>query len=372
MVKRSAESVAAKLNEWYSYIRKNKVEEAEFLKNEISSILDEMEENQDVLLYYSLLDFRHQIMLSYLKPESAGDVNNTLRQLEDKKDELTGMLDYYFYLFKGMYNLKQRDFLAAIACYKNAETKLKEVEDEIERAEFHLKIAEAYYYMHQTPFSMNYAIQALEIFKQHELYTIKRVQCRFIIGGNLLDVLNYDKAKEFFHEALVETKNLKEKDLHLQATAYFNLGLCCFYENDYENALENYSFAADIYEEQTSFFLPKVIFNLMRVRIKQSQLKKAKKLYDKGIDYAIRLKDSECQAKFMLFKAIYLQYDEQLIIESIQFFESKNLYSDLEELSLDIANYYNENQNFDKANTYYQKAIFARQQIQKGECLYEI
>ncbi|MGG3625572.1 Rap family tetratricopeptide repeat protein [Bacillus gobiensis] len=372
MIKRSAESVAAMLNEWYSYIRKNKVEEAEFLKNEIFSILDEMEENQDVLLYYSLLDFRHQIMLSYLKPESAGDVNNRLKQLEDKKDELTGLLDYYFYFFKGMYHLKQRDYLTAIGCYKNAETKLKEVKDEIERAEFHLKIAEAYYYMQQTPFSMNYAMQALEIFKQYDLYTIKRVQCRFIIGGNLIDVLNYDKAKEFFREALMETKNLKEKDLHLQATAYFNLGLCSFYENDYENALENYLFAADIYEEQTSFFLPKVFLNLMRVRIKQNQFKEAENLYEKGIDYAIRLKDEECHAKFMLFKATYLQYDEQLIIESFQYFESKNLFSDLEELSLDVANYYTENQNFDKANSYYRKAIFARQQIQKGECHYEI
>jgi tetratricopeptide (TPR) repeat protein len=372
MIKRSAESVAAKLNEWYSFIRKNKVEEAEYLKNEIFLILDEMEENQDVLLYYSLLDFRHQIMLSYLKPESAGDVNHSLRQLEDKKDDLTGLLDYYFYLFKGMYNLKQRDFLTAIACYKNAESKLKEVKDEIERAEFHLKIAEAYYYMNQTPFSMNYAIQALEIFKQHDLYTIKRVQTRFIIGGNFLDIMNYDKAKEFFHEALLETRNLQEKDHHLQATAYFNLGLCCFYEKDYENAMENYTHAAKIYEEQTSFFMPKVYFNIMRVWIKQKQWNEARSCYEKGIDYALRLKDAECQAKFTLFKATYLQYDEELINESIQYFEAKNLFSDLEELSLDVANYYNEIKNFDKANTFYKKAIFARQQIQKGECLYEI
>ena len=36
--------VASKMNEWYSMIRENKVTDAEFLRDEIQSEIDEMDE----------------------------------------------------------------------------------------------------------------------------------------------------------------------------------------------------------------------------------------------------------------------------------------------------------------------------------------
>ncbi|TWL17192.1 Response regulator aspartate phosphatase A [Bacillus licheniformis] len=64
-----SEYVARKLNDWYNAIRKNQIAASESLKAEILNDFQDMEENQDVLLYYSLLEFRHKLMLSYLKPK---------------------------------------------------------------------------------------------------------------------------------------------------------------------------------------------------------------------------------------------------------------------------------------------------------------
>lgn len=80
--------VASKMNEWYSMIRENKVTDAEFLKAEIQREIDEMEEDQTVLAYYSLIDLRHKIMLKDLKPNQAIDIKDSLKEIELKKKRL--------------------------------------------------------------------------------------------------------------------------------------------------------------------------------------------------------------------------------------------------------------------------------------------
>ncbi|WP_326977937.1 hypothetical protein [Bacillus inaquosorum] len=54
------EILISKLNSWYTTIKKNMIEEAQKKKSEIESHLEEVEIKQDVLLYYQLLDFRHE------------------------------------------------------------------------------------------------------------------------------------------------------------------------------------------------------------------------------------------------------------------------------------------------------------------------
>ncbi|MDI3410083.1 hypothetical protein QKW52_05155 [Bacillus sonorensis] len=80
-----SENVAIKINDWYSMIRRNQVTDAEFIKAEIQQELEEMEENQTVLLYYSLIDFRHNLMLRDLKPNDAIDISDSLSSIETKK-----------------------------------------------------------------------------------------------------------------------------------------------------------------------------------------------------------------------------------------------------------------------------------------------
>ncbi len=66
-----------------------------------------MEENQDALLYYQLLEFRHEIMLSYMESKEIDDLNSayeTIKEIEEQ-GQLTGMLEYYYYFLKICMNL---------------------------------------------------------------------------------------------------------------------------------------------------------------------------------------------------------------------------------------------------------------------------
>lgn len=47
-------------------------------------MLDHMEENQDLLLYFSLMEFRHKLMLDYLNPLENGKERANFKELAMK------------------------------------------------------------------------------------------------------------------------------------------------------------------------------------------------------------------------------------------------------------------------------------------------
>lgn len=79
-----------------------------------------MEENQDALLYYQLLEFRQELMLSYMKSKEIEDLHNAYETIKEigKLGQLTGMLEYYFYFFKGMYDFRRKELTTAISVYQ--------------------------------------------------------------------------------------------------------------------------------------------------------------------------------------------------------------------------------------------------------------
>lgn len=133
--------ITQKLNDWYTLIKNDRVEQAEHIRKEVEKELVNMEENQDALLYYQLLEFRHEIMLSCMESKRIDDLDSayeTIKEMEEQ-GQLTGMLEYYYFFFTGMYEFRRKELTTAISAYRIAETKLSEVEDEIEKAEFFSK-----------------------------------------------------------------------------------------------------------------------------------------------------------------------------------------------------------------------------------------
>lgn len=63
MSKVASEVVGGVLNELHLAIKKHDIEKAESLFEQAKATFDEMEENQDVLIYFSLLEERYRMML---------------------------------------------------------------------------------------------------------------------------------------------------------------------------------------------------------------------------------------------------------------------------------------------------------------------
>ncbi|MCY9089357.1 MULTISPECIES: response regulator aspartate phosphatase RapI [Bacillus mojavensis subgroup] len=364
--------VTKKLNDWYTSIKNDQVGQAEIIKTEVEKELLNMEENQDALLYYQLLDFRHEIMLSYMKSKEIENLHNayeTIKEIE-KQGQLTGMLEYYFYFFKGMYEFRRKELTTAISAYRIAESKLSEVEDEIEKAEFFFKVSYVYYYMKQTYFSMNYANRALKIFREYEEYAVQTVRCQFIVAGNLIDSLEYERALEQFLNSL---EIAKESNIdHLIAMSHMNIGICYDELKEYKKASQHLILALEIFEKSKHSFLTKTLFTLTYVEAKQQNYDVALTYFRKGRFIADKSDDKEYSAKFKILEGLFFSDGEtQLIKSAFSYLASRKMFADVENFSIEVADYFHEQGNLMLSNEYYRMSIEARRKIKKGEIINE-
>ncbi|MFB4185441.1 Rap family tetratricopeptide repeat protein [Bacillus velezensis] len=364
--------VTKKLNAWYMAIKSDLVDEAERIKVEAEAELANMEENQDALLYYQLLEFRHEIMLSYMKSKNMDSLENayeTLREIESQ-GQLTGMLEYYFYFFMGMYEFRRKELTTAISAYRIAEKKLFEVEDEIERAEFFFKVAHVYYYMKQTYFSLNYANRALKIFKQYDAYAVQTIRCQNIIAGNLIDSLDYERALDVFRDTLRIAESVGAD--YLIGMSQMNIGICYDYIGEYEKAAEYLQTSLEFFEKTEHVFLTKTLFNIVNVKTKQKALVEALPYLKKGQSVAKKYGDSEYDAKFKIIEGLYFSDDEySLIEEAFSYLNEKRMFGDIENFAIRVADYFYEKGDLSRSNEYYRLSIEARRKIKKGEIINE-
>lgn len=185
------------------YIRRFSIPDAEYLRREIKEELAGLEDDQDLHLYYSLMEFRHNLMLEYLEPlESRRMKNNRdyricsrilIKSRPGWPDVLIIILIFSGDVWAGMPWISFSD-----SVFKKAEYKLDFVKDCIEKAEFYFKMSESYYYMKQTYFSMDYARQAYKIYHKQEAYNIRVLQCHSLFATNFLDLKQYDEAIQHF------------------------------------------------------------------------------------------------------------------------------------------------------------------------------
>ncbi|MCY8504905.1 Rap family tetratricopeptide repeat protein [Bacillus atrophaeus] len=366
----SYDLVISKLNSWYTTIKKNMIDDAEKMKSEIEFLLQDIQENQDILLYYQLLEFRHELMLIYLKSKDVEDVQATYEILKEKEGSLTNMLEYYYFFFVGMYEFRRKELESAISAYNMAETKLSEVEDELERAEFYFKVSEVYYYMKQTYFSLNYAKRAIKIYRKYNIDDERILHCRFIVAGNLIDTLNYENAIHELVRGLRDAKRIGKK--YLIATFHMNLGIVYRGINKYNLSVLFLRNALAVFQEENHIFMCKTLFNLSHVLAQKGEADKALLYFEKGNMIALWNKDYEYQAKFKLLKGLYFSNEDvSLINEALDYFESKKLFADIEEYAKEVADFFYQKGKSSLANEYYRKVIAARNEIRKGEIIHE-
>ena len=364
--------VATKMNHWYIALKNNWIKKAEEMKEQVEKEIEVMEENQDAVVYYQLLKFRHGLMLDYLCPDGMRDID---KQYEDLKvvrenEKLTGMLEYYYNFFAGMYHFREKELILAMKYYKDAETQLNSFDcDEVAQAEFFVKLSGVYYYMKQTYFSMYYANRAYKLYLKYPTYGQRRVQCQFLISGNWLDKMYPEKALYHTGKALEDAKKLKIE--YLIGSSHLNTGICYNQLEELDKADDHFRKAVKLYKNEKHSYLPKALFNLSHVKAKQEKWIDAEDLYFEGKEMAEKFGDYEFLTKLKMINGVYLSFDLDSVKESFEFFEKKSMYADIEEYGVTVAEFLERKDMLHDSIEFYRRVVDARRQIQRRDMINE-
>ncbi|MGG1240707.1 hypothetical protein ABE210_20650 [Bacillus sonorensis] len=175
------EKIGNMLNEWYKSLKENKLTKASEWRKVIEMLLPQIKENRHLSHYFELLDSRFTQLTEHFNRSG-----HVLQEgVHTKTDH---MLQYYFYFFSGMYQFDQKNFLKAIDFFRITEQKLANIDDEIEKAEFHYHLSIVYYKIRQNYFSLSHAEKAFDSFKAHGSYLAKTLKCEMVIAANEADL----------------------------------------------------------------------------------------------------------------------------------------------------------------------------------------
>ncbi|UOY88647.1 Rap family tetratricopeptide repeat protein [Bacillus glycinifermentans] len=359
-VKIASEQVANMLNQWYGQIKQQDIHSAKIMRSEIEETMKNMEQDQNVLLYFNMIDSRYKLLLENYT-ESGSLLKSLKNQTEENKTD--DMLQYYFYFFSGLYEFYVKNFTKAINFYRIAESKLHKIPDEIENAEFHYQVAIAYYKIKQHFFSLNHIEKALASFKAYEEYSNRAIKSTMVLAANYVDLYRFDEAIKLYKQA-VEKARITE-DAFSESLAYFNLGVCYERLDHFSEAMEYLQKAIDIPENRQSVSAIRTMYMLSRVLYKTNSLDEARAWYQKSLSKAEEAADFEYKAKLQIIYSLYDQHDSACLDEGLEQLKNKKLWSDVAELTSLAAYHYKKEGDIHNSAKYFEQACHAKDQILK-------
>lgn len=183
-----------------------------------------------------------------------------------------------------------KSYTNAINYYKLAEDKLRKIPDQIENAEFHYKLAIAYYQIKQNFFSLNHAKTALKTFKTHDDYIQKAISSEMLIAANKLDLFHFDEAEKHYKQALKDAEQIQHNILigmahHNLGLSYVSRDLLALAEKHFKEALVLKEHEESVYGIHSMFELTHVLYKLGLLRKRATGMKKdfpVRKKQEKG------------------------------------------------------------------------------------------
>ncbi|KIZ53616.1 tetratricopeptide repeat protein [Bacillus safensis] len=344
--------VAKMIGDWYGYIKKQDILKAENKRKEIVIAFENMEEDQNVLLYFNLIDSRYKMLAQEF--EGSKDI---LKQIDiEEKQKTDDMIQYYCFFFNGMYEFYKKRFSDAINYYHIAETRLRNIPDDLERAEFNYQLSIAYYEIAQNHFSINHAKKALESFKSADLQESRVATTLMVIASNKMDLNQFVQAESTYKDAINLAAESKV-DLP-QALGYFNLGICYERQGKLQQALECLQnvFSVELKKPhkplymRTNYMLARVLFQLD---------KKAEGLdaHNESLMLANELADNAYIAKLNIIHLIYVTDDEIQLDAALDVLKNQKLWTDAAELSIMAARFYKKQDNYKLASKYFDEGL---------------
>ncbi|EOO11278.1 Rap family tetratricopeptide repeat protein [Bacillus cereus] len=346
------EKITQLLNEWYVEIRARRIGQAHRLKEEIDKQIDNVEEDQNLLLYYSLLDFRFQYVIDNLAVSA-----NSFDKIEKFEIPTKNFLTYYYHFFKSIHASSIGNYLIAKEHFEKAETLLELIPDEIEKAEFYYKLGAFHYDIYESLNSVKYTAKAKVIFEQRENYERNVGFCENLLGMACTNLREWVLAEEHLVKAMDIFQKLNEEKFILMVR--HNLGLLYAGQNMSELAIR---YLSEVSEKKPNHF--KAIFIEAREYLKLGQHDTSATLIAKGRQLCVELGNEEYCHHFEILNAlngnVFAEEFEGIVLAGVSYFEKEELYEYIQEYAEQLATRFYQENNDSKASKYFYLSSQAR------------
>lgn len=352
--------LASLLNDWNMEIKKDHADEAERLFVKAKQAVEEIDD-ADILMYYSLLEKRHHILMYNLRGQKGNVSKKSIEGHYGKKDDdLSNRLAYYFDFYEGVYEQHQGNYDVALQMYQSAEKLLDKIPSEIERADFDFKVAWLYYRLSHIMLSLSYIRRALHAYKRHKQYERRTALSYSLIAANLTEIGRYEEALENYR--LAEEVLTSEEDDFMLAQHHHNVAILYSFWHKPKQSIRHLEKALSHQEYYDSDFFFHSTYLISRELCVISEKQRASQYIEAA--YA-RIKDTSqevFQLKIGIVHDLYLTNVPQRfqqIDEKLRKLEEKNEYHELKELSRFAAKYCEKQALYEQAVFYLNKSLEA-------------
>lgn len=317
------------LNDWYVEMRARNVGDARSIKEKLElqfspSINDEITvQDEELLLYYALLDFRYSHLVDNLRISK-----DSFNKIESFSKPLEGFLAYYYHFFKAIYFSEIGNFNDAREEYEKADNLLKFVPDKLEKAEFYYKLSTYYYYTQQALLAVKYASKAKDIFSNYDGNEINKAFCDNVLGLACTYLQEWELAEEHFAAAMDQFQKIGEERFILMTR--HNLGWLYAKQNLSDLSLR---YLSEVVEKSPNHY--KAIYVKAKEHFKLGQMEEANELIERGLKISYDLQQEEYQHRNMILKALNNNYSveklEDTILTGITYFDREELYDNVQD-----------------------------------------
>lgn len=353
------EQITKLFNDWYLAMLKQDVSQAANLKHEIEEKKLNFEEDENLALYYSLLDFRFKVLTDGLSI-----TKDSFNKIDSYAISPNHQLSYYYHLFKAIHATLTTNYNLAGEHYEHAEKLLVNVSDKLEEAEYNYRFAIFNQHFYKPIDAIQYANKAREIFFMYRDYEKNVASCESVIGASCVQLRQYEQAEEHYNSAINILQKQNEESLLLRVRN--NLGWLYANQNLSTLAIRHLS---EVTTKMPTHF--KAIFLQAREHSKLGEINIASELIKKGLKICTELNNEEYMLHFKILESLNNNEStedlEKIILEGIAYFDKESLYNYTQEYLEKLAvKLYDEN-NHMKASEYFHKALQAKEKtFEKG------
>jgi len=295
----------------------------------------------------------------YLITETEVEIlKNLMIALAQMKEKFDDRQQFIFNTNCGFYYYLIKDHKLALSYFEKALDQITKFHlHEWELADFYHALSMSYLSDNHLLNTIEYSTKSLNYYKDNLIFN-RAIDCYIVIGIAYKHNLNFKNAEENFLFAKKIVMNFKLN--RYNEIINHNLGSLFAIQGESKRAIEYYEESLKNSTGQGNFLL--TIDSICKEYSKQNDKLMVNQWADQGLEYLQTVNKDTYQNYFYHFNIYKLKHDntlafEELMVEAINYFESKNNYNYVHKYSILLGNKFSEIRKYKYSSIYLQKAI---------------